>query len=136
MSRIIQFKKLVAEDFKAEDQEMIRSVAGVVNSTFEQIAATLNKGLKIDDLDIDAKEIEVELDQYGIPTKKTSFSISLKSSCKGLNVTRADNLTSSSVYPRSTPFITYNLNGNIIQILHIAGLQPNCKYRLRVEARS
>ena len=127
-------KRLIKEDFDQKDQELIGKVGSILNPALEAITNTLNKGLNLVDLNTQIKDVSVEVNANGLPKSITSFKSDLKGKCSGLVVINAQNLTNTSTYPTTTPFISFGLDGDQIIINHISGLQANNKYTLKVLA--
>lgn len=133
MAKLGFLKRLIKEDFKSTEQEMIGKVAFILNPAMEAITNALTSGLTIEDnFNGNVKEIVVTVDAAGLPTSSTSFKSGLKLPVKNLIVTRAINLSNSTAYPTSHPFINFTDNGGQITINQVSGLQANNKYQLRV----
>jgi hypothetical protein len=131
--KITNIKRIVKEDFKAEDRELIEKLSFVLNPILEQLNNAFNKNIDFDNLNRELITFEVTLDAQGIPTSTLEIKSGLKGKCRGLNVMSVTNLTDNTL-PTGAPFITFGLNGNNIQIQHITGLVANKKYRIVMES--
>lgn len=133
MAKIKNLPRLIAEDFDEENQDLINKLAFVTNPAFEQIVQAFNKNITIDDnLNMQVKDLDLIVDSRGVPTSTVSFKTTLKTSCKGLMVIRAECLEKTISYPTSAPFITFSESEGQISINHISGIPANAKYRIRV----
>lgn len=67
-------KRLVTEDFKSDDQELVSKLAYVLNPFLEQMTNAMNSSITVsDNLDMDYKDIIVTVDSLGIPVNNVSF---------------------------------------------------------------
>lgn len=133
MAKIKNLPRLIAEDFEEENQDLIGKVAFVMNPAFEQLVQAFNKNITVEDnLNMQVKDVEITVNSKGEPTTTTSFKSSLKGTTKGLVVIKVDSLEKTTVYPTSTPFITFTESDGQVTINHVTGLVPNSKYQIRV----
>jgi len=123
-------RQIIAEDFAPEDREMISRLGGVLNYFMRQIVEILSENVDFDNLSWELTTIEVTVDSGGIPTQLTRFQADVNSP-RGLIIINARNQTNLTSYLTATPFISYTpLGGGVIRIDHVAGLNPDEKYRL------
>lgn len=135
MAKLTFLKRLIKEDFKQADQELIGKIAFILNPALESITNVLTRNLTFEDnFAGQIKEVDLTVDASGKPINTTSFKSDLNGSCKNLIVTRAQNLTNTAVYPSSAPFISFSESNGQIFINNCTGLQANNKYRLRILA--
>lgn len=67
-------RRLLKEDFKSDDQELVGKLGFALNPLLEQLYLVFNKRITIaDNLDMEFKDITLEVDGFGIP--KNSISI-------------------------------------------------------------
>lgn len=130
MSKVDNFKRITAEDFEEEDQEMIRKLSSLLTPFLEQVAAALSKGVDFDNLNQVFTSVDVTC-TAGVPSAKLQVKYSLKTQLKGIIVTSARNLTDNTVVT-SAPFITYSVSGDLITITNITGLPDAKKFRLSI----
>ena len=133
MSKLQGFKRILAEDFDEKERPLVSKLAYSINPAFEDIQFAMNKGLSIEDnLNFNKKDITVIVDASGIPNTDVVVKSGLASSCSGIIVIKATNLTAPATSPTNTPFITFSDNSGQISINKITGLQASNQYRLRL----
>lgn len=129
--KLNNLKRIVAEDFPAEQQELVSKLAFSLNPILEQLSNAFNKNIDFENLNQEKLSFEVTVDSNGLPTVGTELKYSLRNRPTGMQVVRAESL-SGSVYPTGTPFITYDFSNNNIRVLHVAGLPAGKKFRLSI----
>ena len=89
--------------------------------------------MDFDNLNQAIRTFDITVDSSGKPTQ-TPFKLNVeKSGIRGIQVIRAYNLTNSSIYPTSQPFINYiPISNNLVQIESITGLPSNNKFQLTI----
>lgn len=126
-------KRIIKEDFKKEDQELIDKLAFALNSFFEQVAQGFSKNITIEDnLNMEIKEVVLTVDASGFPTTTAAFQSALRTRVRGLTVLRAINQTNPGTYPTGAPFVSFEQNNNLLTIQHVTGLQPAESYKLQI----
>lgn len=127
-------KRIVVEDFSKTNRSDIEKLGFIINNIFEQLQQILTKNVTIaDNLNESLIDIDVSVDALGNPMLRTQFKYNLKGPCRGTQVIFATNLDNFTTYPVSQPFISFQqLDGGLIQVKNITGLQANNKYRLTV----
>lgn len=131
MAKVTNIKRLVKEDFEAEDQPLVDKLAFALNPFLEQVSAAFNKGIDADNLNWQTGFVEIEVDANGIPKITTQIKIELKVRIKGSWVILAQNLTDNA-FPTGTPFVTFTTNNNLLTIQHVAGLPADKRFRLSI----
>lgn len=131
MAKVTNIKRLVKEDFEADDQELVDKLAFSLNPFLEQVSAAFNKGIDDDNLNQQSMFIETELNANGVPKVPLQIKVDLKVKVKGTRVILAQNLTDGT-FPTGTPFITFTINNNLLTVQHIAGIPADKKYRLSI----
>jgi len=127
--------KISAEDYPDEFQEAIGILADTYNPFVDELETILNGNIDFENLNQITFQIEITVDSTGKPISGGKATLSGKNQPLGLQVIKAQNLTSSNTYPTSQPFISYTPSGTgIIQFNNISGLQANNKYRLTIIA--
>jgi predicted nucleotidyltransferase len=138
--RLPNFKRLFENDFTDEEKPLVSKLAGSLNQGIENLYLALSKRLTLrDNIQCTIKDIDVIVDSNGKPTTLTTFRlddslINQNVSILGCQVLNAVNLTNTSNYVYSCPFISWTQISNGIQINHITGLIPGNKYNLRIVA--
>lgn len=127
-------KRLIKEDFDKKDQDLVGKLGFIINPAVQQIVNILNNGLNIEGLNVQQRNINLQVDKNGNPTTTASFTSSLNGSCTMIIVGRVQNLTSSTTYPTSAPFVSFSQNGTTITINNITGLIPNNNWQITLLA--
>lgn len=134
MSQIDNPRRLQVDEISDDNRDDFRLMSELYNYFVEQVTNTINGQIGIDNLTRELVTVEVTVDSNGNPILGGTFSAS--TGMIGHNVIRAENLTSSTVYPTSTPFLTYtatNTVQNLYKIQNVTGLPANNKFKLYIE---
>lgn len=135
MAKLPNFKRIFKTDYDQKDQDLVEKLAVTINNGFELLYNQNNRGIDLsNNLACTVRSIEVIVNSSGIPTAGTGFTIDTSGQIKGTQVLRAVNLTNSSVYPTSAPFISFTQDNKTITINHIAGLPANNKFSITLVA--
>ena len=129
MGKLDNVRRIIKEDFKSEDQELIGKLAYVINSFMEQVVRQFNGNIDFTNLSEDVVQYTVTVDGSGVPIGNNLVKSTVNNP-KGVVVVKAENKTSSTTYPTSAPWVSWTPNGNILKIQKITGLQANNKYVL------
>lgn len=133
MSKLSGGRRLLTEDFSAEDQELIRKLAFVLNPFLEEVTNSLQKNLSVaENLTMEFKDLDVEVDGSGFPTNTAKFQTSFSKVTGLLVVNHTVLTTGASLYPANGIYCTFKQSNNIIEVNHITGLNTSTKYRLRL----
>jgi hypothetical protein len=129
--KIQSYKRIIKESFSKDDRQVAGLIGDSINVFAEEVLNALNKKITVDDnLNMEYKEVDVTVTAAGIPINTLQYKISLQGRIRGVVVVKAENLTTTGVYPTGAPFITFSINNDIITVNHITGLIANNKYRL------
>lgn len=131
--KLSNVKRIVKEDFAADDQAVAEKMGYVINAVFDQLAQGFNKGIDFDNLNQEVLSFTTEVDSNGAPKAKTALKVTLKTSIKGVVCIKAT-AKNPSIYASSTPFVSYDTNSTegTIVIKNIAGLPQNQQFTLTV----
>lgn len=130
--KISGFKRLVKEDFPADQQPLVEKLATVFNLFQEQIYYAFNNNITLsENLAAQTVTLKVKVNAQGVPIGNNQIKYTLKSRPKGSMVINVVNFTDSSLLTGS-PFIVYNLNGDIITISQITGLLVDKDYEITI----
>lgn len=133
MAKLGVFRRIVKEDFKQEDQVFVNKLLFPINQMFESLVLALNKGLTFEDnVDSQIRDVTTSVDASGVPIVDLSIPSTLRGQAKGLLCLSANNLTDTTVYPTTAPFINFIQDGKDLRILHITGLQASNTYQLKL----
>lgn len=132
MAKLSGLKRIVTEDFKSDQQEMIGKLAFVINPMIDNILQALNKNLTINDnLNQSVMDFTVRVDASGKPAIDTQLKYDLKTTCKGAQVINVQNKSNTALYPTQTPFITFEqVSSSLLKIKNITGLVANNNYTI------
>jgi len=135
--KIPTFKRLDKANFAQQYSQLIDTLATSLNIGIENLYNIINNQLSLgDNLLCDVKDVQVTVDSNGKPISTTTFNLTnvTSSSLKGLQVIKADNITSSTTYPSGGIFLSYTIATSGVQLTHVTGLQANNTYQLRIIA--
>lgn len=129
MAKVTNLKRLIVEDFNADDQELVGRLAFSYNPLIEEIQRAFNKGIDFDNLNQQFIIVEVTVAADGTPVIPLEIKFDLATRLKGIQIIDAENLTDNA-FLTGAPFITRTTTAKTIKIQHITGLVPGKKYRL------
>jgi hypothetical protein len=130
-----RFRRIFKGDYPKENQELVEKLAGSINNGFEVLYNATNKNLSLDhNIACTVKKISTKVTSAGVPTSTLSFKVDTAGQIKGISVIRATNLTNSSTYVTSHPFITFSQDGSNVTVSHISGLPVSNEFELTVVA--
>ena len=139
--KLAGYKYIYENDFKAEDRELVRKLAGSLNIGIENVYLALNNRLTLEEnIQGTFKQIDITLDSNGQPTDTTGFRLDKQGGTQvvpnvvGVLVLRAENLTDEAVFPTGTPMISFSQDNEFLQISHVTGLPAGYTFRLTLMA--
>lgn len=124
--------RIVVEDFKQENQELVNKLAAALNPFLEQMNQILTKNVDFENLNQQIVTFTTTVNASGKPSGFDTISHSLKTKPQGIIVVSASNQTDST-YPTSTPFVSYTFDGtdySKIKINAILGLPADKKFTI------
>jgi len=130
MSKIQIPKKLRTEDFDDDYSELIDKVGYAYNNFADEVYQQLSGRLDFTNLDQQLVVLDVTITSAGQIINTPQIKVTKASKVNGIQVIRAQNLLNPNIYPTGTPFISFSLNGNLLTIQNITGLQASSQYRL------
>jgi hypothetical protein len=131
--KINTFKRIIKEEFKEDQREMIDKIAYAVNPFAEEVIKALSNNLTVaDNLAQKFRDVTVEVDATGTPKQPLLFKTNLTTNCLGILTMKAVNLTNPTTYPTGYPFLSFTELNNILTINNITGLPANNKFTLRL----
>ena len=133
MAKLPSYRRLYDQDFPEKDQELVGQLAVSINAGFEALYETLNGKLSFNDNTASLiTTITVEVDASGKPKSKTTIKKNTSDRFSGFPVISAVNLSNSTTYPTSAPFISYTETTNTVTIDNITGLPANNLFQLTI----
>lgn len=131
MANKIEVKRFKAEDFAAEDQELVGRIGDVYNNFADNVAQAINGSLNIDNFQEEIRTLDVEVNSSGTPTVNLDLTFSKLSRINGIIVLRAQAVNNTSLFVTSAPFVSFVQTGSRkITIQNITGLPANTKFQL------
>lgn len=126
-------KKLRAEDFDSDSQDLINKIAFIYNPFADEVFQTLDRGVDYNNLNRQIAQVSITMDASGNIVNAPSIKTTLKTKVLGINVINAINQVNTSTYPTSAPFINWTLSGGLLNIMNVSGLQNDSTYILTLE---
>lgn len=133
MAKVPELRRIVTEEFKEDQRELIDKLGVVLNLFMQQTIDALNGNLDSVNIKQEYKDITVAVNSSGIPIQDTIMKSNIKGRVQGMEVVRAENLTNPGTFPTGGIFITWTVVNTLIRVQHITGLQANQQYTLRVK---
>ncbi len=133
MSKTNSPRKIRVEDFPSDQQALINKLSYALNNNFDEIYYLLNGAIDFDNLNRRLVSVVIKT---GVGKLLTSPQIRfdlIGGKVRGISCVSAVNNKNPSVFPTSSPFISYTFNDGILTILHVSGLQDNSEYTLTLE---
>ena len=132
--KIGSFKRLYEKDFDTAQQGLISKLALTINGGLETMYLALARRLTFEDnIQSTIKDIEIQVDTTGKPINKVIFKLDQTGiRANGLLLLKASNLSDSTAYVNSSPFISWTQVQTGIQVDNIKGLIPFNVYSIRV----
>ena len=131
MAQIENVKRINTDDFPEESRETVDMIAEYYNYFAEQVTEAINGQLDEENFSSELIEIEVTVDESGVPDGDNRFSAT--GGMRGSVILRALNQTSSTTYPTGAPFMTFEeISSGLYQINHVTGLPASNKFRILV----
>lgn len=123
-------KLIRVEDFPKEQEEMIKTLASLLNSYMEDVHSAFSNNIDFNNLNQQVVTFNVTLNSSGVPKSKIELKSTLKSKIQGILCIRAVGNN----YPSANPLIsfTYSSSNNAVTVTHIAGLTADIDYNLSV----
>lgn len=133
MAKLDNVRRILPQEFPEEDQETVTKLANVINYFMTQTFDVINGRLDYENINKQVVTFDVVVDSKGNPVQSLNFTA--ESGAIGGVVLNARNLTNTSVYPTSQPFVSFNAiqQNKLYKVNNISGLQANNRYRITLE---
>lgn len=133
MAKLPSYRRLYEQDYPEEYQSLIAQLAVSMNYGFESLYELLNGKLTLtDNTSSIITTVNIEVNSTGKPKTKTTVRKTTPDKFQGLSVIRAVNLTNSSIFPTSSPFLSYTETTDSIVIDNITGLPADNLFQLTI----
>lgn len=124
------FKRINTEDFEEEDQPLVEKLSFLLTPFLEQVSQALSKNIDFDNLNQHYTFFTIR-QKNGVPEVKTQVKYPLKTRLKGIQVIAVENLTDGTPLSQA-PFINYRMDGELLTITKIAGIENDKQYRFSI----
>lgn len=126
-------RQIRAEDYDDEYTDLITQLGSILNSFMQEVVELADGRIDFENLNQNIKTFDITVDSSGVPIQ-TPFKVGLgKTGVRGIQVINTYNLTNSTGYPTSQPYINFTpIGGDLIRIQSVTGLLPNQKYQLTI----
>jgi len=124
-------RQIRAEDFDDEYNQLVSQLGSILNSFMQEIVELSDGRVDFENRVETIKTFEITVNSSGVPVQAPFKLNTDKSGIRGMQVIRAYNLTNTTGYPTSQPFINFApVGGTLVQVQSITGLRPNEKYQI------
>jgi archaellum component FlaF (FlaF/FlaG flagellin family) len=133
MAKLDNPQRIVLEDFEDDQRAMAEKIANVLNPFMENVFNILNKNVDLANLKMEVVSFKVRTNASGTPNKTTQFSSTNFANTSNGYVVYTKNLTNSTIYPTTAPFVSFvPQGGNIYKVVNVTGLTVNDEYEVRL----
>ena len=129
MSKIQIPSKIRAENFQEDDRAVASGIGSIYNQFVDQLYFLLNGNLDDDNLKQQNVSVSVTIDTAGKVVNTPSVGFRL-GRLNGVMCIKAQCINNPALFPTSTPFVSYSLDGDSFVITNISGLQANTQWNL------
>ena len=131
-------RQLLTDDFSTEEKPLVERLADIINPALENLYRITDGNTTFENTTwglITGVIVKVSstgsLDsESGANRVITKFKNPAKASPVGIVVLSATCIDDPSIYPTSTPFISYSVDNNLIQLKNIQGLPAGKRFQL------
>lgn len=135
MPKLGSYRRIITNDFKQEDRQLVGQVASPVNDSFNELYFAVNGRISLrDNVFCTVKDIDITVDASGFPINDAGFTLDKQGQVMGCQVIYAANQVNSALFPTGQPFVSFTQNNTQVYVNHITGLQPNSRYIVRIVA--
>lgn len=132
MAKISNFRRISAEDYTGDNQQLIEKIGYNLNPFMQEVTDVINGNLDFANLSFNIIEVILTVDSNGTPVGTDQINTGVANP-NGFNVISARNNVNSIVYPKGQPFISFTPQGNgIVKVENISNLTANTPYTLKL----
>lgn len=133
MARIPNYRRIVAEDYAPEYQELVSNLGYIINDFMQNVTDTVNGNIDFDNLSATVVTLTgMQVNSNGKPLSNDQVNVG-KNVINGLQIIKITNTTISTSSPDFVPNITYTeLGNNLIRLDKIPGLVAGNKYNINI----
>lgn len=131
--RLPTSRRITSENAPPESQQMVESIASVLNPFMENVVKAINGNLDLDNIAFKLVRVEVIVDSKGLLKTPPDVNTGLLRPINGLICVNVINGLSSNIPPdiETTPTVLFNSIGNgNIKMTKVLNLKENTKYIL------
>jgi len=133
MAKLDNVRRIIAEDFPKDQQDLITKLSLILNTFMENTYNVLNKRVDFDNLNAEVITLKVTVNGGGSPNVVTKFSTTDIANSIGGWCISCTNLANPNAYAISAPFVTFvNVSDKLFQVKNVSGLAPNVQYELKL----
>ena len=126
-------KRIVVEDFKQDDREVVAKLAYILNSFMDEVTDLSRKNVSYDNLNRSKVTVDVTVDAQGKPMGLSQINTNLKT-YSGNVIINTQSLKSGTANVVSAPYLDCTPQGNgIVKINAFYGLPANAKVKVTIE---
>lgn len=130
--KLTNTRQIRAEDFEDDYSQLTSQLGTILNSFMQEVVELSDGRIDFENKVETIRTFDITVGENGVPTQSFKLNVD-KGNIRGIQVIRAINLTNTTSYPTSSPFITWNpIGGTLVEVKHITGLLPNNKYKLTI----
>ena len=133
MANVTNIKPLVKEDYPGKYHELVDKLSFSLNPFMRQVVDAFSGQSDFTNLTFETLSFTLTVDSSGVPTAPLLLKVSPSRKLKGFICVYAENRTDTTA-TTNTPFLTFNVNGNIATVTRVTGLPASKKYALTVIA--
>lgn len=125
-------RRIVVEDFKQDQREMVGKLAEILNSFMEETVTLSQGNIGIDNLTRNIVKIDITVDASGKPVGVTQIQTGLKT-YTGKNIIDIQSISGGDNVI-SAPYLDCSFQGNgLVKVNKFIGLPPGKKIRVTIE---
>jgi hypothetical protein len=123
-------RRLLVQDFAAEDQDLVSKLATLINNALEQVNNAFSNGLTVRD---NMSGFELDLQVTAPVNSANPIFIKNASKIPIRMILCGDAVTAQGgTPPTGAPFFTFETSGNEVKVTNITNLTAGSKYTLRI----
>lgn len=131
--RLPSYKRLIKQDYKEEDRDLVDRLSVSLNIGIETLYNLANHRISLaDNIQADIRTFDIKVGPTGTPVGGiTNLSFTNVITATGATVERAV-AQNQGIFPTAAPFLSFTQNGKSIDINNVAGLPENQIFTLTV----
>jgi len=131
-------RQILTDDFSAEEKPIVEKLADIINPALENLYQVTNGNASFENTTWGRiTGVIVKVNSSGVPDSESGanrviskFKNPASGTPIGIVVLSATCIDDPSIFPTATPFISYSIDNNLIQIKNIQGLPADKRFQL------